>query len=60
MTLLGLVVLLILVGVALYLIRLIPMDETIRKVISILVIVVVVLYIIQALGLLGGLDIRLK
>lgn len=60
MTLIGLIVLLVLVGVGLYLVSLIPMDTTIKTIIKIVVIVVVVLYIVEALGLLNlGPTIRL-
>lgn len=51
MTLIGLIVLLILVGVGLYLIQLIPMDAAMRTIIRVVVILVVILYIIDALGL---------
>jgi hypothetical protein len=44
--LLALVILLIVVGVALYLVSLIPMDATIKRIITVLVIVVVVLYVL--------------
>jgi len=55
-TLIGLVVTLILVGVAMYLVNLIPMDATIRKIIQIVVIVVVVLWLLQAIGILGSVN----
>lgn len=53
-----LLVLLIVAGVALYLIGLVPMDATIQKVIRIVVILVVILYVLKMFGLLdrlGGL-----
>lgn len=50
----SLLVLLIVVGVALYLIGLIPMDATIRRVIQVLVILFVILYALQLLGLWSG------
>lgn len=53
-----LLVLLIVAGVALYLVGLIPMDATIQKVIRIVVILVVILYVLKVFGLLdrlGGL-----
>jgi hypothetical protein len=52
--LISIVIALVLVGVALYIVNLIPMDATIRKIIQIVVIVVVCLWILQAIGLLGG------
>ena len=44
------IILLVVVGVALYLLKLVPMDETVRKVITVLVILLVVLYALQVLG----------
>lgn len=49
------IVALILVGVALYLINLIPMDVTIKKIIYVLVMVVVVVWLLQSFGILGSL-----
>jgi hypothetical protein len=62
MTLIGLVVTLILVGLLLYVIEvLLPIDATIKKLIRIVVIVVVLLWLLQALGVLGGLGtVRLR
>lgn len=51
----SLLVALIVLGVALYLISLIPMDATIRRVIQVLAILFVVLYALSALGLWSGL-----
>lgn len=48
---LGIIIALVLVGVALYIISLIPMDPTIKKIITVLVIVFVCLYALQVLGL---------
>ena len=48
----GLIVLLALVGVALYLVEQIPMDASIPTIIRVVVILCVVLYILQAFGLL--------
>jgi uncharacterized membrane protein len=50
--LISLLVTLILVGVALYLIGLIPMDPTIAKVIRVVVIVVALLWVLSMFGLL--------
>jgi hypothetical protein len=52
MTLIGLLVVLLIVGVALYLISLVPMDATIKRIIQVLVILFVVLWLLGALGLL--------
>lgn len=58
MGLLEIIILLIVVGIALWLVSLIPMDPTIKRVITVLVIVVVVLYILKILfgGALSGID----
>jgi uncharacterized membrane protein len=50
--LISLLITLILVGVALYLIGLIPMDPTIAKVIRVVVIVVALLYVLSCFGFL--------
>ena len=47
--LLQLVIALIVIGVASYLVQLIPMDATIKKVITVLVILLVVVYALQLL-----------
>jgi hypothetical protein len=61
MSLVGLILVLVLVGVGLYLLNMIPMDGTIKTVIRVLVILVVVIWIIQALGLFSvGPVIRLR
>ncbi len=54
MTLIQLVVVLIVVGVALYLVQTIPMDATIKTIIRVVVILAVVLWLLQAFGLLSG------
>jgi ABC-type siderophore export system fused ATPase/permease subunit len=53
MSLISLVVVLVIVGVALYLIQKIPMDATIRNIIYVVVILFVVLWIVQGFGLLN-------
>ena len=55
-SLITIIVALILVGVALYLIELIPMDATIKRIIYIIVIVVVVLWLLQSFGIIGSLS----
>jgi uncharacterized protein YqhQ len=57
MTLIGLLVLLVVIGVALYLVGLIPMDATIRRVIQVVVLLAVVLWLLEALGVLGALNV---
>jgi hypothetical protein len=49
--LISLIVTLIIVGVALYLVTLIPMDPIIKQVIRVLVILVALLYCLSALGI---------
>lgn len=51
MSLIQLIVLLIVVGVALYLITLIPMDATIKRIIQVVAILLVVLWVLDAVGL---------
>ncbi len=53
MTLIDLIIVLLVVGVLLYIITLIPMDATIRKVIHIVVLVAVILWLLQAFGVLS-------
>ena len=62
MSLVGLILLLVILGVVMYLINtLVPMDAGIKKVLNIAVIVIVVLWLIQSLGLLGPIgNIRLR
>ncbi len=54
MSLIGLLVTLVIVGVALYVVRLIPMDATIQKVITVLVLLAVVVWLLEGFGLFGG------
>lgn len=51
---------LVIVGVALYLIGLIPMDPTMLKIIRVVVILLVVIWILQSLGLVSGFPRGLK
>lgn len=50
MTLIELAVILIIVGVALYFLKQIPMDATIATIIKVVVIVVVILWVLSVLG----------
>lgn len=59
-TLIGLVILLLIVGVALYLINLVPIDATIKRIIHVIVILVVVLYLLSVFGFLPHGSIPLK
>ena len=58
MGLLEIIILLIVVGVALYLVGLLPIDPTIKRVITILVVVAVLIYVLKLLfgGALSGFD----
>ena len=54
MSIIGLIVLLVVMGVALYLISLIPMDATSQRIIQVVVILLVVLYVLEAIGVFNG------
>lgn len=56
MSLLTLILTLALVGLALYPVNLIPMEPTIKKILTIAVIVIVVLWLIGTLGVFGPLN----
>jgi undecaprenyl pyrophosphate phosphatase UppP len=57
MSLIGLVLTLVVVGVLLWLLNnYVPMDRKIKSIINLVVVVVVVLGVLQALGLLGSLQ----
>ncbi len=57
MSLIGLVVLLIVIGVLLYCVNsMIPMDPKIKMIINVVVVLCVVLFVLQAFGLLSGLN----
>ena len=57
MTILSLLVLLIIVGVALYLVNsVIPMDPKIKTILNVVVVLLVVLWVAQSFGLLAALD----
>jgi hypothetical protein len=55
MTLIGLIVVLVIIGVLLYLLNtVIPMDGKIKTIINVIVIIAVCLWLLEAFGLLGG------
>jgi hypothetical protein len=54
MSLIQLIVVLVVVGVALYLVQTIPMDQTIKTIIRVVVILAVILWLLEAFGLLSG------
>ena len=61
MSLISLLVVLILVGFALWLVQQIPIDATIKRIIQGVVILFIVLWLLQAVGLVGSLgDIRIR
>lgn len=57
MTILGLIVFLVIIGVVLWLINTyVPMQQGIKNVLNIAVVIIVVLYLLRAFGLLGSLN----
>ena len=62
MSLIGLVLTLVVVGVLLWLLNnYVPMDHKIKTIINVVVVIVVVIWVLQALGVLGSLqNIRLR
>ena len=54
MTLIGLIIMLVVVGAALYLLQLLPLDPTVKQVIRVVIIVVLIIYVVIFFaGLLG-------
>jgi bacteriorhodopsin len=62
MSLIGLVLTLVVVGVLLWLLNnYVPMDRKIKSIINVLVVIVVVIWVLQSVGLLGSLqNIRIR
>jgi len=62
MSLIGLVLTLVVVGVLLWLLNTyVPMDAKIKSIINIVVVIVVIIWLLQAFGVLGSLqDIRIR
>ncbi len=62
MSLVGLILTLVVVGVLLWLLNnYVPMDGKIKKIINVVVVIVVVIWLLQAFGLLGSLqNIRIR
>jgi hypothetical protein len=62
MTLIGLIVTLVIIGLILWLINnYLPMDQKIKTILNVAVVIVVILWLIQAFGLLGPLgDIKIR
>ena len=57
--LIQLIVTLVIIGVVLYLLQMIEMDATIKKVIHVLVILFVILWVLQSFGVVTGFPARL-
>ena len=62
MSLIGLVITLVVVGILLWLVNnYVPMDGQIRRIVNVVVVIVVVIWLLQELGLLGSLrNIRIR
>ena len=62
MSLIGLVLTLVVVGVLLWLLNnYVPMDSKIKKIINVVVVIVVVIWLLQSFGVLGSLhDVRIR
>ena len=62
MSLIGLILTLVVVGVLLWLINnYVPMDRKIKSIVNVVVVIVVVIWVLQAVGLLGSLqNIRIR
>ena len=60
MSLIGLIVVLVIVGAVLYILSLLPIDGTVKRIIYVIVLILVFLYVLQAFGLISGTGIRLR
>jgi hypothetical protein len=62
MSLIGLVLTLVIVGVLLWLINnYVPMDSKIKTIVNVVVVIVVVIWLLQAFGIVGSLrDVRIR
>jgi len=62
MSLIGLILTLVIVGVLLWLVNnYVPMDSKIKTIINVVVVIVVVVWLLQAFGVLGSLrDVRIR
>ena len=57
MSLIGLILVLVIVGVGLYFINLhVPMDPKIKTILNVVIVIAIVLFLLHAFGLLAGLD----
>jgi hypothetical protein len=62
MSLIGLVITLVVIGVLLWLLNnYVPMDHKIKTIINVVVVIVVILWVLQSFGVLGSLrDVRIR
>ena len=54
--LISIIVTLVVIGLVLYLIDLIPMDATIKRIIRLIIIIAVVIWLLESFGLIGSLN----
>jgi len=54
--LISIIVTLVVVGLVLYLIDLIPMDSTIKRIIHLIIVIIVILWLLQVFGLMGPIN----
>jgi hypothetical protein len=54
--LISVIVTLVVVGLVLYLIDLIPMDGTIKRIIHLIIVIIVILWLLQVFGLMGPIN----
>lgn len=59
MSLIALIIVLVVLGVGLYLVQLVPMDATIRRIIQVVVILFVILWLLQKFGLFRMAELKL-
>lgn len=59
MSLIGIIIILVIVGLILYLINSLPIDQVIKNIIYILVVIVLLLWLLQLFGVLGPLNMRI-
>lgn len=61
MTLIGLIITIMIVGILLWVINTyIPMDQKIKTILNIVVVIVLVFWLLQVFGVLGALDVPLR
>lgn len=60
MSLIGILVVIVVVGVLLWAAEQIPLDPVVKRILQVVVVLVLVLWLLQAFGLLGAADIRIR